>query len=69
MREKIASGTVDSSVQSRFCVRISGRDHFVWAFRQLQTVSFFLFSLEGCFESVDKAVNCDHHKIKILPEQ
>ena len=30
---------------------------------------FFLFSLEGCFESVDKAVNCDHHKIKILPEQ
>ena len=43
MREKIASGTVDSSVQSRFCVRISGRDHFVWVFRQLQTVSFFSF--------------------------
>ena len=43
MREKLASDTVDGSVQSRFCFQISGRDHFVQAFRQLQTVIFFFF--------------------------
>ena len=64
MRAKLASGTVDGFVQSRFCFQISGRDLSVWAFRQLQTV----FSRVAA-ESVDKAANCDHHKIKILPEQ